>query len=114
MNTLSPKFEVSSDAPCRRVQCPTRSICSILVARTASLISDWGAENGDFPNIFAKLEMRCTDYLGGHRHRHHTILATIKEDEELCRVVGWKFEGWKRSSRLHIQGGRSPDLVHKI
>ena len=32
--------------------------CSILVARTAPAISDWGAEKADFPIIFAELERR--------------------------------------------------------
>ena len=32
--------------------------CSILVARTAPAISDWGAEKADFPNIMAELERR--------------------------------------------------------
>ena len=32
--------------------------CSILVARTAPVISDWGAEKADFPNILAELERR--------------------------------------------------------
>ena len=32
--------------------------CSILVARTAPTISDWGAEKVDFPRIFAELERR--------------------------------------------------------
>ena len=32
--------------------------CSILVARTAPAISDWGAEKADFPSILEKLERR--------------------------------------------------------
>ena len=32
--------------------------CSILVARTAPAISDWGAEKADFPSILDELERR--------------------------------------------------------
>ena len=33
-------------------------LCSILVARTAPAILDWGPENADFPSILAELERR--------------------------------------------------------
>ena len=32
--------------------------CSILVARTAPAISDWGMEKADFPRTLAELERR--------------------------------------------------------
>ena len=72
--------------------------CSILEVSNAPAISDCGAKNADFPNIFEELEEEIELITGVSIYTSSiTLQGAVEKDEELSLVLEYDLSGEKYS-----------------